>query len=85
MNCLSWNCRGAGNPRTVRELRDLVARFKPEIVFLMEVMSNLETMERIKRKIHYERLFFVQGTGRGGGVQGRTYVGAMVGYSPGYF
>ena len=43
-----------------------MTRFKPEIVFLMEVMSNLE--ERIKRKIHYEGLIFLQGTGHGGGV-----------------
>ena len=45
-----------------------MARFKPENVVLMEVMSILETMEIIKGKIHYEGLFFLQGTGRGGGV-----------------
>ena len=36
MNCLSWNCRGIGNSRTVRALHSLVQQYNPNIVFLME-------------------------------------------------
>jgi len=36
MRCLSWNCWGLGNPRTVRGLRLLVKNNKPDLVFLME-------------------------------------------------
>ena len=66
MKCLSWNCRGLGNPRTVRQLLDIVSRFKPEIVFLMEVKTSMENMERIKCRLKFERFFFVEGKNRGG-------------------
>ena len=68
MNCLSWNCRGLGNPRTVRQLQDLVSRFKPDIVFLMEVEKNMEKMERIKVRLKFEGIFLVEGKNRGGGI-----------------
>ena len=57
MNCLSWNCRGLGNPRTVRQLQDLASRFKPEIVVLMEVKINMEKMERIKVRLKFEGIW----------------------------
>ena len=68
MSCLNCNYRGVGNPRTIRELRDLIRRSKPKIVFLMEVMTNMEKMEWLKRQLHFEGLFFVKGHNRGGGV-----------------
>ena len=36
MSCLSWNCRGLGNPQTKAELADLVGKKDPTFVFLME-------------------------------------------------
>ena len=68
MNCLSWSCRGLGNPRTIRQLQDLVSRFKLEIVFLMEVKIKTEKMERIKVRLKFEGIFFVKGKKRGGGI-----------------
>ena len=68
MKCLSWNCRGLGNPRTVRQLLDIVSRFKPEIVFLMEVKTSMLNMERIKCRLKFEGFFFVEGKNRGGGI-----------------
>ena len=36
MSLLSVNCRGLGNPQTVRELHDLVKHKAPGVVFLIE-------------------------------------------------
>jgi hypothetical protein len=40
MNALVWNCRGVGNPRTVRELDALVRQYHPKLVFLSETMIS---------------------------------------------
>ncbi|XP_031101919.1 uncharacterized protein LOC116005823 [Ipomoea triloba] len=68
MSTLSWNCRGLGNPRTVREVVDLVSRKKPEFVFLMETKVNREHAERLRVKIGFEGLFYVDSVGRSGGL-----------------
>jgi hypothetical protein len=36
MKILSWNCRGLGNPKTVRALKKLLTNHTPDLVFLME-------------------------------------------------
>lgn len=36
MNCLVWNCRGLGNPRTVRELGELIWEKDHLVVFVAE-------------------------------------------------
>ncbi|XP_031131888.1 uncharacterized protein LOC116033272 [Ipomoea triloba] len=68
MSTLSWNCRGLGNPRIVREVVDLVSRKKPEFVFLMETKVNREHAERLRVKIGFEGLFYVDSIGRSGGL-----------------
>ena len=47
MSCLSWNCRGLGNPQTVDELVTLVGKKDPNVVFLMETKSNVEAIEKV--------------------------------------
>lgn len=68
MTTLSWNCRGMGNPRTVREIKDLISRFKPKFVFLMEVESSREKVEKVRTTIGFEGLFFVKGESNGAGL-----------------
>ena len=49
MNSLCWNCWWLGNPRLVHALHDMVRRWDPRIVFLLEknlgkdVWRELET------------------------------------------
>ena len=45
-----------------------MVRYKPYIIFLMEVMTGMETMERIKRRLRFEGVFFVKGIHQGGGI-----------------
>jgi hypothetical protein len=36
MNALAWNCRGLGNPRTVRELCGYVKSHHPKFLFILD-------------------------------------------------
>jgi ribonuclease HI len=68
MNVLSWNCRGLGNPRTVRILRRLVRKKKPDVVFLMETKLVSQTMEYVRAKMKFDGMFVVDCHGRSGGL-----------------
>ena len=68
MSCLSWNCRGLGNPQTEAKLVDLVGKKDPKMVFLMETKVNKEVVERISRKMQYPNFFVVPRHNRGGGL-----------------
>ncbi|XP_059455195.1 uncharacterized protein LOC132185439 [Corylus avellana] len=68
MSLISWNCRGLGNPRTVRDLSHMVKEKKPNFLFLMETISNKKRMEQLRVKLGYEGLFVVEPVGRSGGL-----------------
>ncbi|XP_019157949.1 PREDICTED: uncharacterized protein LOC109154672 [Ipomoea nil] len=67
MSTISWNCRGLGNPRTVRELTDLASQKKPDFIFLMETMVQRVHAERICVTLGFDGLFYVDPTPQGGG------------------
>lgn len=68
MSLLSWNCRGLGNPATVRVLVDLVHSKKPEIIFIIETLVGNSKLQPIKNKLGFEGLFVVDNVGRSGGL-----------------
>ena len=68
MTCLSWNCRGLGNPRTVQVLRDLILSKRPKFVFLMETLVDKGKVEVIKEMIKYEGCCVVDNVGHSGGL-----------------
>ena len=68
MRAIIWNCWGLGNPRSVRELHDLVWCWNPKIVFLMETKSKKNRMERIKNRIGFSNGLIVPNVGRSGGI-----------------
>lgn len=68
MNSLGWNCRGLGNPRSVRALHDLVRYWDPKIVFLSETKVRKRRMERIKERIGFANGLFVPCQGCSGGL-----------------
>lgn len=68
MSSLCWNCQGLGNPRTVREIMALEAKVKPMFIFLMETKVRREHAERLKVKLNFEGLFYVDGGSVGGGL-----------------
>lgn len=68
MTTLSQNCRGLGNPRTIRVLADLVRNFKPCFVILIETMLLRDRLNEIKVKLGYDGVFAVSSSGHGGGL-----------------
>jgi hypothetical protein len=68
MSCLSWNCRGLGNPRTVQELANMVRVKAPSAVFLMETWSNEGYLENVRCFLHFKNKLIVQSNNKGGGL-----------------
>lgn len=68
MSCLSWNCRALGNLRAVHVLQRLISNKDPTVVFLRETKSNVAHMERLMRKLNFDRSFTVASRGRSGGL-----------------
>jgi hypothetical protein len=68
MNCLSWNCRGLGNPCTVQELTRLVRVKAPSAVFLMETWSNEDYLEILRCKLQFSNKLVVRSNKKGGGL-----------------
>ena len=53
MNSLYWNCRGLGKPQSVHALHDLVQRWDPRIVFLLETKLKKKRMERVRDRLGF--------------------------------
>jgi exonuclease III len=68
MKTLSWNCRGIGSPRKVRDLRLLVKENNPDILFLIETKCKKTKLEYLRVKLGYVGLFVVDPVGRSGGL-----------------
>ena len=66
MSTLSWNCRGLGQPRTIRMLAELVRSKKPIFIFLIETLCSRNKLERLKIQLGYDGLFVVERVGRSG-------------------
>uniref|UniRef100_A0A7N2KXV8 DUF4283 domain-containing protein n=1 Tax=Quercus lobata TaxID=97700 RepID=A0A7N2KXV8_QUELO len=66
MMALCWNCRGLGTPRSVGALHNLVQRWDPEVIFLMETKKKIAGMKKVKLKLGFVNGFYVQRQGRGG-------------------
>lgn len=80
MNALCWNCRGVGNPRTVRVLSDLVKSLNPDFLFLSETISKADKVEQIRIKLGFSHCFAVDCVGHssGLGVFWRNNVGCEI-------
>jgi exonuclease III len=68
MKIFSWNCRGLGNPRTVRELRRWVKNKRPEVVFIMETKMQSTKLDPIRSKLGFQNVFGVDSCGKSGGL-----------------
>jgi len=68
MKTLCWNCRGIGDPATVRELRDLVERSSPLILCLVETQLPKNRVEGLRFSLGFDFSFGVSSSGRSGGI-----------------
>ncbi|XP_050217791.1 uncharacterized protein LOC126668646 [Mercurialis annua] len=68
MSTLCWNVQGMGSPRTFKYLSDIVHKFKPELVFLMETRTSIVKLEALSKKLHMEGCFGVGCEGKSEGL-----------------
>lgn len=68
MSCISWNCRGLGNPRALGTLQELIREKRPHFIFLVETISSVLQLDEIKVLLGYDGVFAVSNVGRSGGL-----------------
>ncbi|XP_019186418.1 PREDICTED: uncharacterized protein LOC109181118 [Ipomoea nil] len=68
MSVISWNCRGLGGTRTVRELLGIVSKQRPSFVFLMETKADDVKVEQVRIQLGFEGAFSMDCVGQGGGL-----------------
>lgn len=68
MEIIRWNCRGLGNPRAVRALGDLIKSQKPNMVFLIETLSEEDRIKKLIVKFGFDQYRAVTYRGRSGGL-----------------
>ncbi|CAL5413457.1 unnamed protein product [Camellia sinensis] len=68
MDMFFWNCRGAGNNKFRRALKELVAMHKTDLVVLMETKVDLSSMGMFFNSLGYIVSSHVDPIGRSGGI-----------------
>jgi hypothetical protein len=68
MNCLAWNCRGLGNPRTVQEIARLTRAQDPSVMFLIETWQDEGPLEKLRCQLQFDSKFVVNRRNKGGGL-----------------
>ena len=68
MRTLCWNCRGIGDPETVRELRDLVEASAPSVLCIVETQLAKYRVEGLASRLGFSSSFGVGSSGRSGGL-----------------
>lgn len=68
MSVLTLNCRGVGGDTTVRELRRLARRERPDFLCIVETHVSKERVEALPTALGYDRCYALKSTGRSGGL-----------------
>jgi hypothetical protein len=66
MNIISWNCRGLGNPETVCELRRMVKKKHPHLLFLMETKVFTSRLQNLWISLAFDGVLTFDPVGRSG-------------------
>ena len=59
MSVLVWNCRGLGNPQTIRELGNLIWAQDPAVVFLAETWLDEARLKYLLHNFVFDQKFVV--------------------------
>ncbi|XVE95987.1 hypothetical protein REPUB_Repub02eG0182700 [Reevesia pubescens] len=55
MIALAWNCQDLGSTLIVQALKELKNKFDPDFVFLMEMKNKIRKVDRLRRRMRYEK------------------------------
>ena len=67
MSLLVWKCRGLGNLPTEKELGDLTRAQDPSVLFIAETWTDEARLQKIKRNLQFDHMFFIPRVTLGGG------------------
>ncbi|CAM8877042.1 unnamed protein product [Rhodiola kirilowii] len=68
MIVLCWNCRGMGNARTVRALKDAIDSHHPQVICLIETKLHHEKWDWMRVRLGFRNCFVVDPKGSAGGL-----------------
>ena len=68
MSCLSYNYRGLGSDATFRELSELMRRFRPTILCVVETQLHKIRADNLAGRLGFDRSFAVTSSGHSGGL-----------------
>ena len=68
MNILCLNCRGIGQPETVREICDLIRLHRPALVFLSETKVSDKRAQELRHRLGFSNAFGVKARGLSAGL-----------------
>ncbi|KAK4264130.1 hypothetical protein QN277_029461 [Acacia crassicarpa] len=68
MKIISWNCQGLGRTLTVKNLKDMVKKFRPSVIFLMETKMRAEKVAKVRTKCGFINEIVVEPRGLAGGL-----------------
>lgn len=68
MICVAWNARGLGNPRAIRNLRHLIAKSSPTLLFISETKLFTYQCRKWATLLNFKGCFSVDCDQRSGGL-----------------
>jgi len=68
MSIFCLNCQGLGDPRTVNDLRLVLSRYSPNLVFLSKTKKTVAGMDLVKNKLGNYDEVYVDYRGHSGGL-----------------
>ena len=68
MSALCWNCRGAGKPTAIRELREFTRKFAPTMLCIIETQIKGAHVESLAGTLGYDNPYAIDSQGRSGGI-----------------
>ena len=68
MSLIVWNCRGLGNPQTIRELGDLIWAQDPTAMFIAETWLDEARLKSMLKNCDLDQKFVVSKVTQGGGL-----------------
>lgn len=68
MKVIVWNCRGLGNPKVRRNIKELCRMYKPDVLCLLETRSNSAFTMSLPNSLPFEENHRVPSDGYAGGL-----------------